>query len=202
MNITHLRKNLKGLMLEQIYPAVLGSFVFLVFETGLKQITSFISNVINGVVIYPEPLLRTKFCLVLTAVFFYFADYYYIKLTQVYRVVFFVFNLIFAFTLLATVKFTNLDTNEAPDVNSIALSYFIFIIFYLVWDIVEWKTCAKRDRKLYLCVIAWEILSLIFFASVLYFKCGTTTLLCGLVAVTAIFWYLVYKKGEFANGLH
>lgn len=192
---------LKKFMHGQIYPAFLGACIYFAYESiffPFTIIVEFTSKLILGL---PQTLIcdfdgickafdvfsnntfagnniALKCTLLFIVLGYYFSDYYYIQFTKIYRWWFFVFDLVFVFTFLATIKFIKIEKdiiNESPDFTGIFTCYVIFLFFYLIWDFFEFlstnkistsalpiqeKESASKEKSFYTRVILWELSSI------------------------------------------
>ncbi|MEI6681525.1 MAG: hypothetical protein WCO44_02795 [Bacteroidota bacterium] len=152
-------KGLQHLMTEQLYTAVLGTIIFMLFDWGY--------TVINGKIFNSGVLIRTLF--LLAGVAFYLSDYYYIKGSKIYRKWYFLFDFIFMICMLYMVKTVYFDIREKAALHEINMegirtSYLVFLFLYLIWDCRELRFSLTHDRvavRYYYEVVLWEILSLI-----------------------------------------
>jgi len=142
---------LKHLMLEQIYPAFLGSYIYMFYDKVFDQLLPI------------DTTFAFKLFLFIIALIFYYSDFYYIKFTKTYRWWFFIFDLTFLLTLLATIKFTDIEHKTTPvDLQWIFFCYSIFLFLYLLWDAYERRfDCPDEEKPLYNRVISWEICSIL-----------------------------------------
>src|SRR5947207_13766427 len=90
-------ETLKKLMLELIYPAVLGTVLYTVLGAGLAPLLAILGGPAATVT---APLL--KWILVIITLCFYGCDYLYIMFTRDFRPAFFLCDLIFLGTLYIT----------------------------------------------------------------------------------------------------
>jgi len=180
---------LKSLMLEQIYPAFLGSYIYMFYDKVFDQIFPFDSNFLF------------KLFLFVIALAFYYSDFYYIKFTNTYRWWFFVFDLAFLVTLLATIKFTDIEDKATPvNVRGILFCYSIFLFLYLLWDIYErrFDCCPDEEKPLYDRVISWEIGSVVILMIYALTSLSSVLVLRLIPIVFSIFFLLwdIIKKTE------
>lgn len=164
---------MKDFMLNQIYPAVLGTFIVLVFEKTYSQLSLIILSISKLSALQYDNILFFKYLLVIQCLAFYFSDYFYIKFTKQYVRWYFFLNVIFSFTLLATIKLIHLDDSSMPNVYFISWCYFTFMLLYLLWDINEYRELDndnKKEKVFYLAVIIWEVISLLFISYPIYKK--------------------------------
>jgi len=192
-------EDLKSIILDQLYPAFLGTYIFLVFDKifepirfGIEYIGSSIVELLDkGPFAVTESSynehLAFKYILLLIALVFYYSDYRYIKYTKIYKGWFFVFDFIFLVLFLATVKFTKIEIDGDPHINifGIITCYTIFLFLYLIWDACERVACSEKgtpfSKKLifwrrkeysyYNRVILWEGISIII---LVYLLCKIT----------------------------
>jgi hypothetical protein len=183
-------ENLKEFMLNQIYPAFLGSFIFLIFQ-GCYTFFSQGNFLIDLHFFY-------KVISLLIILTFFFCDYYYIKYTNNYVWWFFIFDLVFCALLLCSVYFLNFENAKVPKTNYIFLSFLIFIILYFIWDLLEYTKAKGKEKKFYCWVILWEITSLILLLIGIKFSHFTfLSLLLILPIITIAFVFISYRKKEF-----
>lgn len=148
------------LMTDQIYTAVLGSIIYLIFE--------WLYLVLNNAdkIHFEDGLIKT---LILTiCIVFYLCDYYYIKWTNPYRKWYFFLDLVFMGCMFFTVKSLGLEFKDDKTTllniqfESIVIAFGIFYILYLVWDCRELSASKTVELKNYYKeVIVWEIISII-----------------------------------------
>jgi hypothetical protein len=192
------KNGLKGFMTNQIYPAFLGTIIFLIFQQVLTQILIIKEGLFSGNIPHVNGLLLYKFILVLSTLIFYYADYYYIQFTNNYRKLFFFFDLIFCVLMLASVVFLNFDNNKIPNVYAILLCYLIFMVLYLWWDTSEMnRTEDKKEKEYYKNrVIQFEKFSIacLVLSSGIYFLSGTYFCLLVLPVITVLFLGISIEK--------
>jgi hypothetical protein len=189
-------KSAYELMTNQIYTAVLGSIIYMLFDWCF--------NLYYNKIDAPDYLVRTMFLII--GVVFYLSDYYYIKGSNPYRNWHFVFDIIFMFCMLYSTKLLGLNsqsenTNLSPNVlKEINVSYIIFLILYLIWDIRElidiWIK-SKEQRKYYYEVVVWQTIS-IFTLFIIYLRQdgNPDALIIALSLSTTWFCFLSYRKQE------
>jgi hypothetical protein len=149
---------LKYLMLGLIYPAVLGSILYLSLEEGAKQARSIWHLLYNHVPYDPSYIMTVKFFLLFVTLTFYSCDFLYITFTNNYRWWFFGLDLLFVLGLYSTAHFIHIDSNYAPQNVVILMFYEIFIILYFIWDLYEARHHpAGKEKEHYLKVVKWEI---------------------------------------------
>ena len=184
--------SLYELMTNQLYTAVLGSIIYMLFDWCY---TIYEKNIFTE-----DTYIRTAFLLV--AVSFYLADYYYIKGSKPYRKWHFLFDVVFLVCMLYSVKSLNVDEKEMTSLNTnnflkVKISYTVFLGLYLLWDIRElvgvWNT-KKEQFHYYIEVILWEVISLL----LLFFFCKESEikLLLTLIFTTLWFCLLSFRKSK------
>jgi hypothetical protein len=138
------------LMLNLIYPAVLGTILYQLFFT--------IGHVLREQ--YPATaILRIKWSLVAISIGFYVCDYLYIVLTKRYYWWSFLCDIVFLLAFYTTVIAIDVDNpTRPPNHKVILLCYLIFLLVYLVWDGYEFLTLPRgRERDFYRAVVFWEL---------------------------------------------
>ncbi len=197
-------KSLKhSLMLGLIYPAVLGTIIYRLFDFVASNLCSFLDRAVGW------PLL-TKLALLATVLAFYFCDYLYTVYTknESFGWLFFTFDLIFLICLYATVKALHLDDGaKAPNFCAVAVCYLVFMALYFVWDCLESKVAKEIEKPLYREVIRWEILSVVLLSLwvslALWWPSKATAWLVVLLLVGMTAWFIriVVKKGRLFRAL-
>jgi hypothetical protein len=131
---------LQRLMLELIYPAVLGSVLIFALETTRAL---FRFRIVCGAAVDPLALLILLKCLLLyVTVIFYSCDYVYTMLTREFQILFFLFDCAFLIGLyltLVSLKVAKEELTELPVPWRIAGFYVLFLLTYWVWDRSERK---------------------------------------------------------------
>jgi len=156
---------LHQVMLELLYPAVLGAVLF----EGLKvwRIAVRSVGVFAGHASTFDHLLALKCALVALTVFFYSCDYAYIVLTRQFEVGFFWYDCAFLSGLYLTFVQMHLDESEialAPESWAISSLFAAFFVGYGSWDFFELKRAKGISaRNFYWKVIAWEVASFLAF---------------------------------------
>lgn len=198
---------LKDLILELIYPAVLGGVLYFALD--------FVSLVANTVT-------RPAFChgdwdynlvlkctLLVSTLVFYGCDYTYTMLTPDFEVLFFVFDCIFLAGLYATIvrmRVKECNLNLQPEVRSIAVLFATFMVSYYLWDLFEYRRKSGREKDFFHKMMWWEAQSLCGFASVVVAltlwpanSFVTVAFAFILAASTIRFFFLVRKKRVFSR---
>ena len=149
---------LKQLMLELLYPAVLGAvllFTLEVVERALSSLRMWRSPNVAFDLITTEKLL-----LLVATGLFYCCDYAYIILTREFHVKFFAYDCVFLLGLyvtLASLHVRERDANLPPITWRIALVYAAFFIMYRKWDKSELRdTNDAKEQQFYRDVLYWE----------------------------------------------
>ncbi|MFI5171880.1 MAG: hypothetical protein ACHQFW_05790, partial [Chitinophagales bacterium] len=142
---------LKNLSLGLIYPAVLGNIFYIILYV-----------VTNWSTYESMRDFRIKFALLMITTIFYLGDYLYTYFTYNYKQWMFLFTLVFVTFLFWTIQRIHLttiksETRPVADISSIIISYFVFIILYMIWDIFERRSTRDvTEIKFYNRVILWE----------------------------------------------
>ena len=150
---------LKSLMAGFIYPAVLGSIIYLGLDTIAEQVSlswAFQFGASSQVAFEPRMLLKLGLYVVITA--FYFCDYLYLTFTNDFTRWFFVADLVFVVFLYTSVYAVRLTHAKAmaPDMGLIAICFAIFMVMYGVWDWYERRRALEDERAFYNGVLTWE----------------------------------------------
>jgi hypothetical protein len=138
------------LMLDLIYPAVLGTILYQLFFT--------VAHVLREQ--YPlTAILWIKWTLVVISIGFYVCDYLYIVFTKRYYWWSFLCDILFLLALYATVIAIDVDNpRNLPHNKAILFCYFIFLLVYLVWDGYEFLTLPRgKERDFYRAVVFLEL---------------------------------------------
>jgi hypothetical protein len=141
------------LMLELIYPAVLGTILY--------QLVFTIAHVLREQ--YPlSSIVWIKWALVVISIGFYVCDYLYIVFTKRYYWWAFLCDIVYLLALYATVIAIDVDNpRNLPHNKVILLCYSIFLIVYLVWDGYELISLPRGNEKdFYRSVVSWELAGL------------------------------------------
>lgn len=141
------RRILRDLMVNLIYPAVLGSVLYLLF-TVFEHITWTILHSSS-----PRQLdsdLAWKTTLLCLIIIFYACDYVYLLLTRTFRVSFFVYDLFFLTTLYVGVWALHLGPSDNAAVNPVILTvcFLSFMPLYLFWDLLERSDLQKEKARI------------------------------------------------------
>ena len=199
-------KILKDLMLGLIYPAVLGTILYLALQVLTEQTGRLWTNLFTF-----QPLSSTdkvlflKVVLLLVTLCFYLCDFLYILFTNSYRGWFFVADLIFVVGLYVTVVIgIQPQTADNPRTGWILGPYLLFLVLYILWDRSELKRAWGREAAHLRRVIQWECLSVILILiaiGVAYFvpswHLSLPVTVVALFVVTVWFAVLAWGKREF-----
>jgi hypothetical protein len=156
---------LHQVMLELLYPAVLGAVLF----EGLKvwRIAVRSIGVFAGQTSTFDHLLALKCALVAITVLFYICDYVYIVLTRQFEVGFFWYDCAFLAGLYLTFVHMHLDEVDiarVPESWAIASLFATFFVGYGSWDFFEFRRASDTStRDFYWRVIRWEVASFLVF---------------------------------------
>ena len=140
----------QALMLDLIYPAVLGTILYQLFFT--------IAHVLREQ--YPlTAILWIKWTLVVISIGFYVCDYLYIIFAKRYYWWSFLCDIVFLLALYATIIAIDVDNPiRPPNHKVILLCYLIFLLVYLVWDGYEFFTLPRgKEKDFYRSVVSWEL---------------------------------------------
>ena len=152
---------LKNLMLGLIYPAVLGSIIYLAMAEVTDQATALWTVFSTGQSYDPSLNVSLKFVLLGVTLVFYGCDYLYLLFTNNFNLGFFILDIIFIATLYVTVLCIGINDGEkTPQILGIIACYAVFMILYLGWDIFEKRRCTAAEKSFYRSVIVWELWSL------------------------------------------
>lgn len=183
-------------MTNQIYPAVLGTLVYMLFDWGYFAYSNFAQ-------IQPAEFYF-KTAVLLLLVIFYLSDFYYIKWSKPYRKFHFFFDIIFMICMIISAKVLKVDTTggqvlrlNIEDLNILRYCFLVFLGLYAVWDFIEISAkSTKSDTKpYYFEVIVWECISIgLILFSLLYRNGDRNFLLISLVISTAWFCLISYRK--------
>jgi hypothetical protein len=180
-------------MLALIYPAVLGTILYELFDT--------LAQMLKGQ--YPfNAIVCIKCSLLIISIGFYVADYLYIVFSKRYYWWAFLCDVVFLLTLYAIVIAIDVDNPyKLPYNKTILVSAFIFLLVYLMWDGYEFLTLpAGQEREFYRAVVYWELpgllvigaLEIIALVSNDYFMISILTIVV-LSIVTIWFGFLVNR---------
>jgi hypothetical protein len=153
-------------MLALIYPAVLGTILYELFDT--------LAQMIKGQ--YPLNLIVCIKCsLLIISIGFYVADYLYIVFSKRYYWWAFLCDIVFLLALYAIVIAIDVDNPyNLPHNKIILLCAFMFLLVYLMWDGYEFLTLPPgHERNFYRSVVYWELPWL---------------LVVGVFGIIALFW--------------
>src|SRR4051812_48130570 len=129
---------LKELMLELLYPAVLGAVLFFAFETTRILLPAM--AVWSSTAPPFSSLVLLKCLLFYITVIFYGCDYVYIMLTREFTVKFFWYDCVFLVGLYVTLVMLRVHEGELPELPVawfVAILYVLFFSMYWRWDYLE-----------------------------------------------------------------
>jgi hypothetical protein len=190
---------LKNLMLNLIYPAVLGTVMYGAVAATLEPLVGVLAG--RTVTASADPNALLKACLLVITVAFYIADYLYIWFTRQFGWLFFAFDLVFLVTLYVSVYAIGLSAGPTtpPSLPLVVKCFLIFMGLYLVWDVIERsRSQNSRERRWYGRVLTWEGLSLLVLAGI--FALGLyspAVVVVTLSFITCAFWVLTLQKRYF-----
>lgn len=119
----------KHLIVGLIYPAVLGTLIYSLFD---NIITSIIQQEAKGFLADAPKNLVFKSLLVLGTIGFYCCDFIYTIFTKDFKTRYFYFDLLILIGLSVTFKAININNNLPPNLNVILLSFMSFMFFYFL----------------------------------------------------------------------
>ncbi len=180
----------KELMIQLLYPAILGSILYQFFDFSYGAILDFSSPDNSQVVL--------KLVFLVVAFVFYGSDYWYAKFSNDYNWWFFAANFFFLCCMFIGVK--ALNVGEVQGINYVVLiaTYFSFLIVYLFWDVTQYLSSSGKERCYYKEVIAWEVLSILFVA-VNFFVNNNYLFALTLILSTIWFVIIAIRKPRFYN---
>lgn len=199
---------LKQVMLELLYPAVLGSVLLFFLEVT--------DRAVNSLAMWRSPhvsfdqMTTLKWLLLLMTATFYCCDYVYIILTRAFQIKFFKYDCVFLLGLyvtLASLKVREVEMRAAPATWVIATVYAAFFLMYRKWDKFELHHSEDpKEQLFYTDVIRWETWSfwllLPTIPVALFFREATWPGLVILIILsisTSRFFQLVKRKRLFAT---
>jgi len=131
-------KVLKNLMLELLYPAVLGTVLFFALDVTGTLISTM--AVWDSTAAPFDSLVLLKCLLLYVTVVFYGCDYVYIMLTREFRIKFFWYDCAFLVGLyitLVNLRIREKELTELPAAWFVAAVYLFFFALYWRWDWLE-----------------------------------------------------------------
>lgn len=137
-------------MLALIYPAVLGTILYELFDT--------VAQILKGQAPF-NLIVFIKCSLLVIAIGFYVADYLYIVFSKRYYWWAFLCDIVFLLMLYVMVIAVDLDNAyNLPHNKIVLLCAFVFLLVYLVWDGYEFLTLPRgKERNFYRSVVFWEV---------------------------------------------
>lgn len=189
------QRNFKNVLLNLVYPAILGAILY---ET---------MNFFYDLMFNPCSVLHwAKLTLLVITAIFYVVDYFYIKLTERFIGLFFVFDLFFLVFLFITIKMIGIDDNTYDaDVRvlMVASCYFAFLLLYSIWDFIERFQANSNHEIIHMNkVLKWELVSmlllLVYMLVIFLFKLSTNPwiLIILLIGITGSFLSLTLEKSR------
>ena len=190
---------LKDLMLNLIYPAVLGTVMYGALAATLGPLVAmFVGRTVPA---SADPYALLKACLLAITLAFYIADYLYIAFTRQFGWLFFAFDLVFLVTLYVSVYAIGLsaDSTTPPSLPVVVVCFMIFIGLYFVWDLIERsRSQDPGERRWYGRVLAWEGFSIVALAGIFaWFLYSRALVVVTLGMITSVFWVLTLQKRYF-----
>ena len=159
---------LKHLIIGLVYPAVLGTLLFLLVEEFGKYLLYGKEIEISHNSTF---LIVVKIVLLISILCFYSCDFLYSTYAKYFRKMYFIFDLIILGGLYATFKATNYDSTTEPRISLILTCFLLFMILYIIWDLYEYKIGTKKEdfveKNLYKKIIRWELYSIVSFTILL-----------------------------------
>jgi len=148
---------LKRLMLELLYPAVLGAVLFAALDVADRADDSIVQH-FGGTF---DHVITLKLALLLVTALFYCCDYVYIMLTRNFRLKFFFYDCFFLLGLYITLAALHVvrerELSEVPECWVVAIVYIAFFLIYRKWDRFERRQTEDHDEQVfYAAVIRWE----------------------------------------------
>jgi hypothetical protein len=196
---------LKNMMTGLIYPAVLGTILFVFLQVTVTPIVAAAAASFGWDVAF-DPVTKAldwqKDGFLIVMLLFYHCDYFYIAYTKVFTVAFFVADFFFVAAMYVTLVAINPFSAKPVVPALIAFASLVFVILYLAWDVYEHHHATGDDeRGFYRFVVAWEILSAVALLGNLFawprVLAGRGALLAILAASTVVFGVLVHWKKKF-----
>jgi hypothetical protein len=197
-------KALKSLMAGLIYPAVLGSIIYQALDTAENQMLA----MLNSKDYEFSSVMVLKLLLLCITLFFYGCDYLYLLYTRQFRKSFFFLDVVFVVGLYATARLIGLDDPKGhPNTFSILLIYLLFMVLYLIWDLLERRKCIDKkiactegEIDFYWRMVRWEVGSVVGLSAALalYAKLDPfLSTVLPLAIITAIFAKLSWEKKSY-----
>jgi len=194
---------LHQVMLELLYPAVLGAVLFeglKVWRMGAGSVAVFAGHASTF-----DHLLALKCTLVALTIWFYGCDYTYIVLTRQFEVAFFWYDCAFLAGLYMTfvcMRLDEADIGRIPESWAISSLFALFFVGYGGWDFFEFgRAKGIAARTFYWKVIAWEAASFLAFIALTpvavaypHSELVAAILTLVLLFVTLRFFHLVREK--------
>ena len=212
MKITYTGQNkniAQNLIVGLIYPAILGTFIYSLFDTILNSILVKASGFLADTCF----IMIMKTLLIVGVIGFYCCDFLYSVFTKNFKTQYFYFDIIILFGLSLTFRAININSQELPNLDYIILSFLIFMVLYFIWDYFEIGNTEGRDKdnlaekKFYSNMVKWELYSsALLFLNYILFKTNITNynltllLTTTIVMLTTIFFIiLVCEKRAYTD---
>lgn len=199
------QRALRQLMLELLYPAVLGAVIFSLFEkTILPLVQGYLFRSSQGSV---EAATGVQITLLVITAAFYCVDYLYVMFSKNYDWAFFLCDIAFLVGLYVTVTAIGLSgaPRHPPYLRWILVMYCFFLLLYLWWDWSERRKCTGKDeRRWYSGILAWEVISLLALVALILAlsrmgepRCSGYVVAGVLAAITLVFAVLTWGKKRY-----
>ncbi len=151
---------LKKLLLEMLYPAVLGNVIYFIIEYALDSEKH----------LYGQSASLKMVLLVITALF-YLCDFIYVYFTKNFTWWMFLLGISYVIMFYISYSFIHISSStesasREPEMIRILVVYSIFFFTYLAWDIIEARNAPTIDKSSFKKIIIWEVSALIGIACV------------------------------------
>lgn len=182
-------------MLGLFYPAVLGTIAYAVLSAVVGPLLPWAMHRAFPSLQSLDKTSLIRALLYVITFTFYCCDYFYLRFTNVYRLLFFFFDCFIIIGLYLTAQVIEVSgangANTIPDLRLIVYLYCFFMLLYLWWDLLERNSASPSadDRKLYKFVISWEALSLVTLliaACLLRQTMRSSIVLCSVLAIITL----------------
>lgn len=146
----YLKRGLWELMVNLVYPAVLGSVLYIALDYMTRVFVPKALAPPNLQTLPLDAVAAAKVTLLLLTITFYCCDYLYLRWTVRFQVIFFVFDMLFLLGLYLTIVFTHVQVGDAdlPQAHIVAALFTLFMLFYLWWDLGERKLLTREAAGL------------------------------------------------------
>lgn len=194
----------QNLIVGLIYPAILGTFIYSLFDTILNSIIKEPSGFLADTPYF----VIMKTLLIIGVIGFYCCDFLYSVFTKNFKTRYFYFDIIILFGLSLTFRAININNQDPPNLDYVILSFLTFMVLYFIWDYFEIGNTEGRENqniaenKFYSKMVKWELYSTTFLSlNYIFFKTNLTGynltifLTATIIIMTTIcFIYLVREK--------